>query len=77
MINPHVKDNLELASNAREIADSAPAGSLRQAAAGSVAVTCATTRDIGHARKVLHGVTPDEVRHAALELLEHLSGRQG
>ena len=76
MTNPHVRDNLELASSAREIADSSPAGSLRQAAAGSVAVTCATTRDIGHARKVLHGVTPDEVRTAALELLDHLSGAE-
>jgi hypothetical protein len=68
------KDNLDLAISAREIADSAPAGSLRQAAAGSVAVTCATTRDLLHARKALHGVTPENVRHAALELFDHLSG---
>lgn len=74
MTNSTTRDNLALAVSAREIADSAPAGSLRQAAAGSVAVTCATTRDILHARKALHGVTPDEVRHAALELLDHLSG---
>jgi hypothetical protein len=69
-------DNLDLAVSAREIADSAPAGSLRQAAAGSVAVTCATTRDLEHARKVLHGVSPEEVRSAALELLDHLSGER-
>jgi hypothetical protein len=65
-------DNLDLASRAREVADSAPAGSLRRAAAGSVAVTCATTRTVDQARSVLDGVTPDDVRQAALALLDDL-----
>lgn len=67
------RDNLELAASAREIADSAPDGSLQQAAAGSVAVTCATTRSLAEARSVLDGVTPEDVRQAALELLDDLS----
>mgnify|MGYP006976755753 CR=1 FL=1 len=65
-------ENLDLAATARRIADSAPAGSLEQAAAGSVAVTCATTRNVAEARSVLTGVTPEEVRRAALELLDRL-----
>jgi hypothetical protein len=65
-------DNLDLASRAREVADSASAGSLRHAAAGSVAVTCATTRTVAQARSVLDGVTPDDVRRAALALLDEL-----
>lgn len=67
------RDNLDLAERAREIADGEPAGSPRHAAAGAVAVTCATTRDIVEARAVLEGVTPAEVRRAALELFDHLS----
>jgi hypothetical protein len=73
---PRARDNLDLAESAREIADSAPAGSLKQAAAGSVAVTCATTRDVSEAEAVLEGVTPDDVRLAALELLGQLSGEE-
>jgi D-Tyr-tRNAtyr deacylase len=65
-------DNLDLAARAREAADRAPAGSLQRAAAGSVAVTCATTRTIAEARSVLDGVTPDDVREAAVALLERL-----
>jgi hypothetical protein len=65
-------DNLDLAARAREVADNAPAGSLQRAAAGSVAVTCATTRNVAEARDVLDGVSPDEVRAAALDLLERL-----
>jgi hypothetical protein len=67
------KDNLDLAETARELADNAPHGSLQQAAAGSVAVSCATTRDVDQARDVLNGITPDHVRHAALELLDRLA----
>jgi hypothetical protein len=66
------RENLDLAASAREIADNAPAGSLQQAAAGSVAVTCATTRSVAEARSVLEGVTPEEVRVAALDLLARL-----
>ncbi|MEV7970325.1 hypothetical protein AB0O34_30700 [Sphaerisporangium sp. NPDC088356] len=66
-------DNLDLATTAREIADSAPAGSLSHAAATSVAITCATTRDISEARAALDGVTPDDVRDAALELFIRLA----
>ena len=69
----HHDDNLELAERARAVADRAPAGSLEKAAAGSVAVTCATTRSVAHARDVLDGVTPDSVRKAAIQLLDHLA----
>ncbi|GAA2098016.1 hypothetical protein [Actinomadura alba] len=68
-------DNLDLAASAREIADGAPAGSVQQAAAGSVAVTCATTRSLAEARSVLGGVKPEPVRQAALDLLDRLSIR--
>jgi hypothetical protein len=68
-----MRDNLDLAASAREMADGAPAGSLAKAAAGSVAVTCATTRNFAEARSVLGGVVPDEVRRAAIELFERLS----
>jgi hypothetical protein len=70
---PDSRDNLELAENARQIADSAPAGSVERAAAGSVAVTCATTRSLNEAQTVLEGVTPDNVREAALDLLRRLA----
>lgn len=70
------RENLDLAASAREIADNAPAGSLQQAAAGSVAVTCATTRNMTEARSVLEGVTPEEVRRAALELFDRLAAEE-
>lgn len=73
MTTPSKKDILDVAATAREIADSAPAGSLQKAAAGAVAVTCATTRDIPHARTVLDGVIPVNVRDAALELFARLA----
>lgn len=73
MSSASTKDNLDLAESAQGIADRAPAGSLEKAAAGSVAVTCATTRDADHARAVLDGVVPDDVRRAALELFEDLT----
>ncbi|WP_405149677.1 hypothetical protein OG589_15330 [Sphaerisporangium sp. NBC_01403] len=66
-------DNLDLATTAREIADSVPAGSLSHAAATSVAITCATTRDISEARAALDGVTPADVREAALDLFVRLT----
>jgi hypothetical protein len=37
-----------------------------------VAVTCATTRNVAEARDVLDGVSPDDVRAAALDLLDRL-----
>jgi hypothetical protein len=77
LTTPRRTDNLDLAASAREMADSAPDGSLQRAAAGSVAVTCATTRTLDQARTALDGVTPDDVRHAALELLDHLSANHG
>lgn len=73
MSSPSTKDNLDLAENAQRIADGAPAGSLEKAAAGSVAVTCATTRDLTHARSVLGGVVPVDVRQAAIELFDRLT----
>lgn len=68
-----MRDNLDLAVSARELADGAPPGSLEKAAAGSVAVTCATTRNVIEARSVLDGVIPVEVRRAAIELFDRLS----
>ncbi|MEO3812653.1 hypothetical protein ABGB17_26935 [Sphaerisporangium sp. B11E5] len=66
-------DNLDLATSAQEMADSAPSGSLGHAAATSVAITLATTRDLPEARAVLDGVTPGEVRDAAIELFDKLA----
>jgi hypothetical protein len=68
-----LRDNLDLAASAQELADAAPEGSIDRAAASSVAITLATTRDITDARNTLDGVTPDEVRKAALELFERLA----
>ncbi|ETK32691.1 hypothetical protein GCM10009530_74060 [Microbispora corallina] len=69
------KDNLDLAATAEKLADSAPTGSLRHAAAKSVAITFATTRDLSQARTTLDGLAPDDVRKAALELFDQLSAR--
>jgi hypothetical protein len=66
-------DNLELAASAQELADAAPAGSLDRAAAASVAITLATTRDTDQARKTLDGLSPDDVRQAALQLFDRLN----
>ncbi|GAA3256562.1 hypothetical protein GCM10020216_093700 [Nonomuraea helvata] len=68
-----LRDNLDLAASAQELADAAPTGSIDHAAASSVAITLATTRDISHARMTLDGVSPDEVREAAVALFERLS----
>ncbi|MEW9553718.1 hypothetical protein [Nonomuraea sp. NPDC050783] len=68
-----MRDNLDLAASAQELADAAPTGSTARAAASSVAITLATTRDIDHARETLDGLSPQEVREAALELFERLS----
>ncbi|MFG1707479.1 hypothetical protein ACFLIM_30185 [Nonomuraea sp. M3C6] len=68
-----MRDNLDLAASAQQLADAAPTGSIDRAAASSVAITLATTRDISHARKTLDGVTPEEVRDAAVEIFEQLS----
>jgi hypothetical protein len=70
-------DNLDLAASAREMADGEPAGTLGHTAAASVAITFATTRDVAQARNVLDGVTPDEVRRAALEIFERLTTETG
>jgi hypothetical protein len=67
------RDNLDLATTAREMADQAPSGSLEKAVAGSVAVTCATTRTVEEARDVLGGVVPIEVRLPAIQLLDRLA----
>jgi hypothetical protein len=66
-------DNLDLATVARELADRQPVGTLDHSAATSVAITCATTRDAAEARAALGGITPEEVRQAAIELFERLS----
>ncbi|GIH61437.1 MULTISPECIES: hypothetical protein [Microbispora] len=75
MTTPFGKDNLDLAASAEALADSAPTGSLRHAAAKSVAITFATTRDADHARSTLNGISPADVRQAALELFDELSAR--
>jgi hypothetical protein len=68
-----LRDNLDLAASAQQLADAAPTGSIDRAAASSVAITLATTRDITAARKTLNGLAPTEVRQAALALFERLS----
>ncbi|GII78822.1 hypothetical protein Sru01_38040 [Sphaerisporangium rufum] len=68
-------DNLDLATSARRLADDAPTGSLAHAAATSVAITCATTRDVAEARAALDGVTPADVRQAALDIFRRLSAQ--
>lgn len=68
-----LRDNLDLAASAQELADAAPTGSIDRAAASSVAITLATTRDIDDARQTLDGVSPEEVRQAALALFDRLS----
>jgi hypothetical protein len=70
---PRTRDNLDLATTAREMADRAPAGSFEKAVAGSVAVTCATTRTLDEARDVLAGIVPVEVRLPAIEFLDRLA----
>ncbi|MBO3747777.1 hypothetical protein J5X84_16990 [Streptosporangiaceae bacterium NEAU-GS5] len=69
-----MKDNLDLATSARELADSEQPGTLNHAAATSVAITCATTRNLQHARQTLGGVSPASVRDAAINLLDRLAG---
>ena len=73
MSTPKTRDNLDLATTAREMADRAPAGSFEKAVAGSVAVTCATTRTLDEARDVLSGIVPVEVRRPAIEFLDRLA----
>ncbi|QYC45295.1 hypothetical protein Nocox_38725 [Nonomuraea coxensis DSM 45129] len=68
-----MRDNLDLAASAQELADAAPTGSIDRAAASSVAITLATTRDITQARETLDGLSPEEVREAALQLFDRLS----
>ena len=58
MTNPHTHDNLDLAAKAQELADNELAGLLDRTAAKSVAITCATTRDLTEARDALDGVSP-------------------
>ncbi|MEO5874026.1 MAG: hypothetical protein ABIS86_16765 [Streptosporangiaceae bacterium] len=66
-------DTLDLAASAQDLSEQAPDGSLDRAAAGSVAVTCATARDVFQARAALERIQPYEVRAAALELFDRLS----
>ncbi|GAA0946931.1 hypothetical protein [Nonomuraea longicatena] len=68
-----MKDNLDLATSAQALADSAPAGSVSRAAASSVAITLATTRDTDTARTTLDGLAPEEVRREALALFDRLT----
>lgn len=73
MSAPHVRDNLDLATTAQEMAERAPAGSFEKAVAGSVAITCATTRTYEEAVDVLGGIVPVEVRAPAIEFLERIA----
>ncbi|MDP9841019.1 hypothetical protein [Streptosporangium lutulentum] len=76
MTEPHMSDNLDLAAKAEMLANTST-GPLDHAAAKSVAITCATTRDLAEARNVLDGVSPDEVRRAALDLFDRLTAQAG
>lgn len=76
MSTPYTRDNLDLATTAHELADRAPDGSFEKAVAGSVAITCATTRTLDEARDVLGGIVPVEVRRPAIDLLERLAVSQ-
>jgi hypothetical protein len=68
-----VNDNKTLAEQARRIAADAPAGSLMRRAGGCVAVAAATTGTVKKARTVLGAVSLDDVRVAALALLDDLT----
>jgi|GEM_PF-1273013 len=65
--------NGPLAAEARRLFAAAPAGSVARRSAGAVEVALATTRSVSAARRVLeqHRLA-DDVRHAALQLLDEL-----
>jgi hypothetical protein len=65
--------NGPLAAQARQLFAAAAVGSIDRKAAGAVEVALATTRSVAAARRVLeeHHL-PDDVRQAALELLDAL-----
>ncbi len=65
--------NQELAAQARDHADAAPAGSLGRKAWACAAVALGTTGTIATARKVLALVRPAEVREATLAALGQLA----
>jgi hypothetical protein len=72
--------NRQLAARARDIALDAPPGTLTRRSAGCVAVALATTNTLAAAREALGLVRLDEVRAAAVQLLDHLGrdcGRPG
>lgn len=75
-LEARLKDNIDLAADAQRLADAAPAGSVDRAAASSVAITLATTRDMPQARQTLDGLAPDKVRRAALDLFDRLSAAE-
>lgn len=70
-------DNKTIVDRAREIAAAAPGGSLERRAAGCVVVVAATTATVKAARAALDAVALDDVRQAAIALLDRLNGEPG
>jgi hypothetical protein len=70
-----ITGNRQLAERARDIALHAPAGTLTRRAAGCAAVALGTTNSLTAAREALGLVRLDDVRQAALQLLDHLAER--
>lgn len=69
--------NTDLAARAREHHDAATPGSLNRKAAGCAGVVLATTRTTNGARRQLHQANlDDEVRDAALDLINQLTNEQ-
>lgn len=68
-----VTGNQMIADRAREISAAAPGGSLERRAAGCVVVAAGTTTTLSAARGALASVALDDVRQAAVELLDRLT----
>jgi hypothetical protein len=62
-----------LAARARDLAARAPAGSMDRKAAGCAAVARAESSTVQGARKVLGLLWQDDVRQAALDLIDQLA----
>jgi hypothetical protein len=65
--------NAELAARARQLADRAARGSLKRKAAGCAAVALGDSRTLATARKILALLWQDDVRLAALDLIDQLA----
>jgi len=65
--------NRTLAARARDLANSASAGSLERKAAGCLAVALGTTNTVTAARKVLSDITTADIRDRATQMLAELA----